>query len=189
MFIVMWVTRKRTFKGEDEWTRRHAKSTGRKLLLEEVYVYTQLITYLWSKLRPDGLLTPSRNTARVTVTDGLSSLRVTAVSIHVQASEKNAWRAACIFLNLCPIMLQSITYRVFFYRSLVLLTKTEWKMLFGVEQQGRRQGRGAGLPSCSPPLNPPNRNLKNTDFVDIMISKVFHHFHFSRNQPLKSAGD
>jgi hypothetical protein len=36
--------------------------------------------------------------------------------------------------------------------------------------------------------NPQNRNLKNTDFVD-MISKVLRNFLFSQNQPMKSADD
>jgi hypothetical protein len=53
----------------------------------------------------------------------------------------------------------------------------------------RGQEGGGGLPGCStskPPINP---NLKSTDFVDIMISKVLRDFPFSRNQPLKSADD
>jgi non-canonical (house-cleaning) NTP pyrophosphatase len=52
--------------------------------------------------------------------------------------------------------------------------------------KGRTQvGRSAGL---QPPPNPQNRNLKGTDFVDV-ISKVLRDFPFSRNQPLKSADD
>jgi hypothetical protein len=47
---------------------------------------------------------------------------------------------------------------------------------------------GGGLPGCRP-LKPTIRNLKNTDFVDIMISRVLQDFHFSQNQPLKSADD
>jgi hypothetical protein len=43
-----------------------------------------------------------------------------------------------------------------------------------------------GLPGCNPP-KPQNRNLKNIDFVDIMISKVSRDFPICRNQPLKSA--
>jgi hypothetical protein len=35
----------------------------------------------------------------------------------------------------------------------------------------------------------PNRNLKNTGFVDIMISKFLRDFPFSQNQSLKSADD
>jgi hypothetical protein len=45
------------------------------------------------------------------------------------------------------------------------------------------------LPGCSPAQTPQNRNLKNTDFVDIMISKALRDFPFSQNQPLKSADD
>jgi hypothetical protein len=53
--------------------------------------------------------------------------------------------------------------------------------------QGRTQRRVAGpLPS---PQNPQNRNLKNTDFVDIVMSKVLRDSPFSRNQPVKSADD
>jgi hypothetical protein len=36
---------------------------------------------------------------------------------------------------------------------------------------------------------PPKPKFKNTDFVDIMISKVLRDFPFRRNQPLKSADD
>jgi hypothetical protein len=39
-----------------------------------------------------------------------------------------------------------------------------------------------------PPYSP-NRNLKNTDFVDILLSKVLRDLPFSRNQPLKSPDD
>jgi hypothetical protein len=35
----------------------------------------------------------------------------------------------------------------------------------------------------------PKRILKNTDFVDTMISKVLRDLPFSLNQPLKSADD
>jgi hypothetical protein len=52
--------------------------------------------------------------------------------------------------------------------------------------------RGKGLPGWSgppPPTNTPNRNLKNTDFVDVKISKVLRDLPFGRNQPLKSADD
>ena len=45
-----------------------------------------------------------------------------------------------------------------------------------------RKGEG-GLPGCSPPQD---RNLKNTDFVDI-VSNVLRDLSFSLNQPLKSA--
>jgi hypothetical protein len=51
-------------------------------------------------------------------------------------------------------------------------------------------GNDRGLPGCSPPpQTPQNRNLKNTDFVDIMKSKVLRDFPFSQNQSLKSADD
>jgi hypothetical protein len=52
--------------------------------------------------------------------------------------------------------------------------------------RGRTQGGAAGLQH---PQTPQNRNLKNTDFVDIVISKVLRDFPFSRNQPLKSADE
>jgi hypothetical protein len=48
--------------------------------------------------------------------------------------------------------------------------------------------RAGGLPGCSPP-HTQNRNIKNTDLLDIMISKVLCGFPFSRNQPLQSADD
>jgi hypothetical protein len=44
---------------------------------------------------------------------------------------------------------------------------------------------GGGVPGCKPPQTNQNRNLKNKDFVDIMISNVLRDFPFSRNQPLK----
>jgi hypothetical protein len=46
-----------------------------------------------------------------------------------------------------------------------------------------------GAAKLQPPQAPQNRNLNNTDFVDIMISEVLRDFPFSRNQPLKSADD
>jgi hypothetical protein len=42
---------------------------------------------------------------------------------------------------------------------------------------------------AAPSQTPQNRNLENTDFVDIMISKVLHDLPFSQNQPLKLADD
>jgi hypothetical protein len=52
--------------------------------------------------------------------------------------------------------------------------------------QGRTQGGGC---RAAAPQTPQNRNLKNTDFVDIVVSKVLRNFPFSGNQPLKSADD
>jgi hypothetical protein len=52
----------------------------------------------------------------------------------------------------------------------------------------RARPRWGGCQAAAPP-NPQKRNLKDTDFVDIMISKVLLDFLFSRNQPLKSADD
>jgi hypothetical protein len=46
-------------------------------------------------------------------------------------------------------------------------------------------GRGC---RAAAPQNPKNRNLKDTNFVN-MISKVLRYLPFSRNQPLKSADD
>jgi hypothetical protein len=48
--------------------------------------------------------------------------------------------------------------------------------------------RGGGLPGCTP-QSAQNRNLKSTDFVDIIISKVLRDLPFSRNQPLKLADE
>jgi hypothetical protein len=47
-------------------------------------------------------------------------------------------------------------------------------------------GLAAGV---QPPKPLKNRNLKNTDFLGIMISKFLWDLPFSRNQPLKSADD
>jgi hypothetical protein len=43
--------------------------------------------------------------------------------------------------------------------------------------------------AAAPPQTPKNQNLKNTIFVDIIISKVLRDLPVSRNQPLKSADD
>jgi hypothetical protein len=53
-----------------------------------------------------------------------------------------------------------------------------------------RQGRGVPKGGCrgAAPPKPQNRNLKNTDFVD-MISNALRDFLFSRNQQLKLAYD
>jgi hypothetical protein len=53
--------------------------------------------------------------------------------------------------------------------------------------QGHSQG--GGLSGCGPSENLQNRNLKNTDFYHIVISKGLRDFPFSRNQPSKSADD
>jgi hypothetical protein len=50
--------------------------------------------------------------------------------------------------------------------------------------RGTPNGAGGGLQA---PQTRENRNVKNTDFVDIMISEVLRDFLFSRNQTLKSA--
>jgi hypothetical protein len=43
-----------------------------------------------------------------------------------------------------------------------------------------------GLLGCSSP-NPPRLTFKNSNFVDIVMSKVLRGLPFSRNQPLKEA--
>jgi hypothetical protein len=45
-------------------------------------------------------------------------------------------------------------------------------------KQGRSQG-GEGCRAAAPLQTPENRNLKNTDFVDIMISKYLRDLPFS----------
>jgi hypothetical protein len=52
--------------------------------------------------------------------------------------------------------------------------------------RGTPKEGAAGL-QYPPPQTPQNQNLKNTDFVDIMILQVLCDFSFSRNQPLKLA--
>jgi len=44
----------------------------------------------------------------------------------------------------------------------------------------------AELPGCNPV---PNQNLKNTDFVEMMILNILHDLCFSQNQPLEMADD
>jgi hypothetical protein len=47
--------------------------------------------------------------------------------------------------------------------------------------------RGAPKGGCwgAAPPKPKNQDLKNTDYVDVMISNVLRDLPFSRNQPLK----
>jgi hypothetical protein len=51
-----------------------------------------------------------------------------------------------------------------------------------------KRARLRGSAGLQPSQTPQNRDLK-TDFVDTMISEVLRELPFSRNQPLKSAGD
>jgi hypothetical protein len=54
----------------------------------------------------------------------------------------------------------------------------------------RAHTRGGGCRAAGPPPQiPENLNLKNTDFVDVVISKVLRDLPFRRRQPLKSADD
>jgi hypothetical protein len=54
--------------------------------------------------------------------------------------------------------------------------------------QERKQGEGAAVLQL-PPQTTQNLDLKNTEFVDIIVSKVLRNLPFSRDQPLKSADD
>jgi hypothetical protein len=56
-----------------------------------------------------------------------------------------------------------------------------------MHEQGRILVGGWAVRQQPPP--PQNWNLKDTGFVDIMILEVLCYFHFSQNQPLKSADD
>jgi hypothetical protein len=77
--------------------------------------------------------------------------------------------------------LDTICHKVFYPRHFSFkVGQTSLNILV----QGRTQGGGGGAPGYSPPPKP---EFKNTDFVDIMISKVLRDLPFSRNQPLKSA--
>jgi hypothetical protein len=51
------------------------------------------------------------------------------------------------------------------------------------------KGGGGGGGLQAPPQTCQNQNLKNTDFVGIMTSKVLRAFLFSQNEPLKSDDD
>jgi hypothetical protein len=58
-----------------------------------------------------------------------------------------------------------------------------WSCTIGALKDGR-------LPGCSPhPPKATKLKLKNTDFVNIMISKVLRDLPLSQNQPLKSVDD
>jgi hypothetical protein len=80
----------------------------------------------------------------------------------------------------------SILSQVFLVRIVKKAARAFRKDATDCLQQGRTQGRGVAAPPNPPPQN---RNLKNTDFADIMISKDLRDFPFSRNRPLKSADD
>jgi hypothetical protein len=61
-----------------------------------------------------------------------------------------------------------------------------------VIQDQRNQGRSEGEGGCGTAAlsqTSQNRNLKNTDFVYIMTSKVLRYFPFMQNQPQKQADD
>jgi hypothetical protein len=79
--------------------------------------------------------------------------------------------------------------------SLEIMVDSNWSWYHIPELCNLHAGLGAhpkgggGLPVCIPHQTPENRNLKNTDFVDIMVSNVLRNLPFSRNQPLKSADD
>jgi hypothetical protein len=61
------------------------------------------------------------------------------------------------------------------------------KTNIGLLVKGAPKGGDAG--GLQLPQTLQYRNLKNTDFVDIMISKVLRDFRFGQNQPLKAADD
>jgi hypothetical protein len=65
-------------------------------------------------------------------------------------------------------------------------TSLQGLTLYTACAKGASKAEAAGL---QPPKTPQNRNLKNTDFVDIIVSKVLRGLPSSRNQPLKSADD
>jgi hypothetical protein len=73
------------------------------------------------------------------------------------------------------------------YRTTQHRLKTAIRVVVAVSRGATKAGISGYSP---PPTKPPqSRNLKNTDFVDIMIPKVLRDLPFSRNQPLKSADD
>jgi hypothetical protein len=74
------------------------------------------------------------------------------------------------------------------YQSTQKLSKFCFK-LAGWQLCATRGAPKGGAATWLSPQTPQNRNLKNTDFIDIMISKVLRYFAFSQNQPLKSADD
>jgi hypothetical protein len=69
-------------------------------------------------------------------------------------------------------------------RVVHIATTALLSVILRYEQQGRAQGGAAAWPA-----HPQSRDLKNRDFVDIMISEASRDLPFSRNQPLKSADD
>jgi hypothetical protein len=70
----------------------------------------------------------------------------------------------------------------------ILLLISE-NMVINGYKQGSNQGVGGCSPAVPPSKPPQNRNLKDTDFVDMMLSKILRDLPISRNQPLKLADD
>jgi hypothetical protein len=84
----------------------------------------------------------------------------------------------CSHVHCCAVALCTVQINLYipFYAKPIF---TEYPAV-----QGRTQGEG----SCRAAA-PKNQNLKNTDFVAIMISKVLRDLPFSRHQPLKWADE
>jgi hypothetical protein len=70
------------------------------------------------------------------------------------------------------------------------MTTCGWNTETAIFNKSLRRGcGGGGCWAADPAQTPQKRNLKTTDFVDTMISKVLRDFPFILNQPLKSADD
>jgi hypothetical protein len=67
--------------------------------------------------------------------------------------------------------------------------KTRRELRLSCPGANTRLGGGGWLPGYSPPSKPQKVNLKNTDFVETLVSDVSRDLPFSRNLPLKSADD
>jgi hypothetical protein len=80
---------------------------------------------------------------------------------------------------------RSLTGKYKYCRSLI--TACRYCQWLGASVSGAHSRGGCRI--VAPPQTPQNQNLKDTDFVDMIISKVLRDFPFSRNQPLKSADD
>jgi hypothetical protein len=78
-----------------------------------------------------------------------------------------------IYLRTHATYAYTIIAKTLFYYGLVLVgTSHDYSVLSIIRGKSGEQGRiEGGLPGYSSP-NPQNRNLKNTDFLDIVISNV-----------------
>jgi hypothetical protein len=70
-----------------------------------------------------------------------------------------------------------------------ILPAHPWICYFIIKNKGAPRGGGGEGCRAAAPQTTQNWKLKNTHFVDIMVSKVLHDFTFCQNQSLKLTDD